>query len=89
MTDYTYSVGTCESHHTEVCRFAFPANQKTYGEKWFLMADELAADYHDNHDGWEASWPSELRIYKRGEEVARFEVEREYEPTFILTEIAA
>lgn len=87
MAEYQYSAGTCESYHVEGGRFDFPRNQKTYSENWFLIADELADDFHSNHDGWEAEWPLELRIYKEGKEVARFSVEREYEPTFTPREI--
>lgn len=83
MAHLTYSAGgKCESYHEEIARFDFPKGQKTYGLVWDLIADELAADYHDNHDGWEASWPLELRIYSDGQEVARFEVEKEIVPHF-------
>lgn len=86
MTTYQYSAGNCESHHVEIARFDFPRGQKTYGENWSMIADELAEHYHSNHDGWEATWPLELRVYKDEAEVARFSVEREYEPSFIAYE---
>lgn len=63
-------------------RFAFPASQKTYGRNWWLIADELAGDYFDNHDGWESQWPQTLRIFEDGQEVAAFTIEMEMEPTF-------
>lgn len=82
MADLTYSTGTSDQEHAPDNRFDFPNGQKTCGERWGLIADELAEDYNDNHDGWEASWPLELRIYKDGVEVARFEVEKEMVPSF-------
>ncbi len=85
MADMTYSCGTSEQCHDS--RFDFPRGQKTYGGNWGLIADELAEDYNDNHDGWEASWPLELRIYGDGQEVARFEVEKEMVPSFSAWEI--
>lgn len=62
-------------------RFDAPS-QSTYGDRWWLIADDLATDYHDNHDGWESSWPIVLTIYRDGCQVARFSVEREMKPTF-------
>ncbi|MGX1786876.1 hypothetical protein ACWIGM_09080 [Bosea sp. NPDC055332] len=82
MPHYEYSAGHDEIDHGEFCRFDFPDDQKLYGEDWVLVADELAEDYHGNHDGWEASWPLELRIYKDGSEVARFNVHQEHQPVF-------
>jgi hypothetical protein len=86
----TYSAGQ-DGHadHEPYNRFAFPAGQKVYGDDWWLVVDDLATDFHSNHDGWEASWPLEIRIYRDGQEVARFEVEREYEPTFYSRELDA
>lgn len=84
-----YSAGPDEAcWHVESSRIRFHAGQKTYGGRWSLIADELAEDYHSSHDGWEASWPLQLRIYSDGAEVARFEIEREYEPTFMAHELA-
>ena len=80
MDDLTYSAGTSEGCHES--RHDFPTRQRTYGDNWKLVADDLAEDYNDNHDGWEASWPLELRIYRGDDEVARFEVEKEFRPYF-------
>lgn len=85
MAELAYSVGTSEQCHDS--RFSFPKGQKTYGESWSLIADELAEDYNDNHDGWEAAWPLELRIYSDNKEVARFSVEKEMVPSFSAWEI--
>lgn len=83
-----YSIGGDQAcWHEPWSRYSFPKGQKLYGESWDLIADELAEDYHVNHDGWEATWPLQLRIYKDDIEVARFTVEREYEPRFTAWEI--
>lgn len=53
------------------------------GENPVSMAEEAAADYHSNHDGWEASWPVEITLYRMdGSEIGRYKVEREAEPVF-------
>ncbi|MGY6251520.1 hypothetical protein ACXIUS_28985 [Bosea thiooxidans] len=82
MSHYQYSAGDHPDYHDEFGRFDFPKEQNVYGENWWLVATDLAEDYHHNHDGWEASWPLELRIYKDAAEVARFSVEREIQPVF-------
>lgn len=71
-----YSMG--DSDH----RFNFPKGQNTYSGNWWMLADDLAEDFFDNHDGWESSWPQTLRIFSRGEQVAAFTVEMEREPVF-------
>lgn len=85
----TYSAGEeCSSYHEPISRLDFPSSiQCTYDDSWWMIADELAEDFHSNHDGWESSWPLQIRIYKDAVEVARFQVEREYEPTFIAHEL--
>lgn len=49
-----------------------------------FLAEEAAADFHSEHDGWESSWPLTITLYdgKDGPELGRFIVEREYEPSF-------
>ncbi len=51
------------------------------------IAEQCADDWHDNHDGWEASWPRVFALYrdKTSPAFARFEVCREYEPIFTAT----
>lgn len=58
-------------------------------DRW--MAQEVAADYHSNHDGWEANWPLEFALHETegGPEMGRFEVEREAEPVFYASAIRA
>lgn len=80
--EYTYSAGNGECCHDECGRFELPRNQCLYHKDWQLVATDLADDYHHNHDGWESSWPLELRIYEDDVEVARFSVEREAQPVF-------
>jgi len=89
-TTYTYSAGPDQAcWHDNMGRFSFPAGQSFYGKDWELVATDLAEDYHSNHDGWEASWPLQIRIYAGGKEVARLSVEREYEPTFSAWTVSA
>jgi hypothetical protein len=88
MGEMTYSAGHDQDcWHDENGRFSFPKSQKLYGQAWSLVATDLAEDYHSNHDGWEAHWPLQIRIYDDGVEVARFSVERENEPVFYAWEI--
>lgn len=48
------------------------------------LAEVAAADFHSERDGWEGVWPRTITLYdgKTGPELARFTVEREYEPSF-------
>jgi hypothetical protein len=50
------------------------------GEYW---AQECAEDYHNAHDGWEATWPVTIALYIDGDPAGLFEVDREAEPVFI------
>lgn len=49
-----------------------------------MVAEDAADDYHSNHDGWEAAWPKVFAIHETedGPELARFEVQRDFAPTF-------
>ena len=47
------------------------------------MAQHCADDHYNNHDGWEATWPMEFRLYKDGTEVAKVLVNMEMEPQFL------
>lgn len=87
MATHQYSAGNDEWDHDEDSRFDFPAGQKLYSENRWLISDQLAVDYHSNHDGWEATWPLRLSVWKDGVEVARFSVEREYEPSFYANDV--
>jgi len=79
---YEYSAGNHPYYHAPDCRFDFPKHQCIYRGEWRLVANDLADDYHSNHDGWESKWPIEFRIYKNDECVWRGEVDREMEPAF-------
>lgn len=79
---YQYSVGGHPDHHAPESRFDFPKGQCVYHQEWRLVATDLAADYHSNHDGWEDNWPIDLRIYKESECVWRGRVVLEMEPSF-------
>ena len=51
---------------------------------WGFIAEECAEDYYYNHDGWEASWPSDmyLRETEDGPVVVTFSVDMEATPSF-------
>lgn len=90
MSALTYSAGGDQAcWHDENGRFEFPVRQLLYGRDWDLVVTDLAEDYHANHDGREAAWPLQIRIYEAGAEIARFLVEREHEPTFYAHELTA
>lgn len=47
------------------------------------LAEKCAEYYHDNHDGWESSWPCDFRIYDADRNfVGCWEVDRESMPVF-------
>ena len=47
------------------------------------IAEEAAADFHSEHDGWESSWPLKLVLWlPDGTEIGTFTVEREFDPVF-------
>lgn len=50
------------------------------------VAQDAAMDYHNNHDGWESSWPLDFIILdEEGRELGRFEIDREYDPCFVVS----
>jgi hypothetical protein len=50
-----------------------------------FLAEDAAENYHDAHDGWEASWPLEIVVVGIG----RFSVDREAVPQFRARTIAS
>jgi hypothetical protein len=52
------------------------------------MAEECAQSYHD-YGGWEEKWPVIITLYEsmEGPEIARYRVEREYDPIFYAEQI--
>lgn len=56
-----------------------------------FLAEEAAADFHSEHDGWEGVWPRTITLYdgKDGAELGQFTVERECEPSFNAQRLAA
>lgn len=81
MAKYQYSAGCHPDYHAPDSRYDFPASQPLYNKEWRLVVTDLAEDYHAD-GGYENSWPVQFRIYEDSMEVARFDVEREYEPSF-------
>lgn len=53
-----------------------------------FVAEECAQDYHDNHNGSDASWPLELLITLTDGRQVLCEVERETRPEFIGTVVS-
>lgn len=84
-----YGDGDEESHRHQLTMIAdYDLDDDTWNDS---IAEQCADDWHDNHDGWEASWPRVFAIFsdKKGPAFARFEINREYEPTFSATAIDA
>lgn len=88
---YTYSAGSHEDYHVQDSRLDVPPVTSWKGKKYIpgsdgrdfeMMAEHCAEQWHSNHDGWEATWPVEFRVYEDDIEVGRFSVDREYVPHF-------
>lgn len=60
--------------------YSFNSNWDADDLEW--LAEDAAKDYHSNHDGWEASWPIKLALFKDDICLGKFEVELEFEPSF-------
>lgn len=82
MTKLQYCAGSERQSDVWSDRWDFPKNQPTYNEAWRLVATDLAEDYHSNHDGWEDTWPVNVRIYKDSECVWSGDVGLEMKPYF-------
>jgi hypothetical protein len=92
MSDWQYSCGAHPDYHVPDARYNVPQQQRILSDTYFvpgaesrdfeIMAEHCAEDYHNNHDGWESSWPLEFRIWEDGVLVARISVERESRPHF-------
>lgn len=48
----------------------------------YYFARQAAEDFHDFHDGWEASWPIELVVIDNHGVEHLYDVDREMEPVF-------
>ncbi len=56
-------------------------------DEWTVQ--ECANDYYFNHDGWESTWPMTFALKgSKDGEIKRFEVDRDYDPVFIASEIS-
>ena len=78
MSDLEYEVDGGGRYHIRTSR--------KYGENYEGFAQDAAQDYYDCHDGWEASWPLEIKVYSDGEFVGTFDAEMEMQPTFLVSE---
>ena len=53
-----------------------------------LIAEEMAKDYFDNHDGWESSWPVNIYMWNDKQEyIGTYSVELEHKPVFHAVEV--
>ena len=65
--NYTYEIESCWDEGDEV----------------EYVAQDAAEEYHNDHDGWESSWPCDFTIWNEsGKNLGTFTVEREFDPTF-------
>lgn len=65
--------------------FEFESEQECHEDRSDreFLAQLAAEDYHDEHDGWEDSWPVTLTIWLTDRTpIGKFKVDREYEPVF-------
>ena len=60
--------------------------EELYADDLDHAATLLAEEFESNHDGWEAEWPLEMRLYEEGELQSTFEIEREMQPQYIAWE---
>lgn len=64
-----------------------------FGSRWGKdslrwVAQDAAEEHHSEHDGWEHNWPLLFVILdENGDELGRFNVERETRPEFHATEV--
>ncbi|WP_089177289.1 hypothetical protein [Bosea sp. AS-1] len=80
MPKYQYSAGDHPDYH-QPHSWCDAHEIKHFADDLEFVAEQCAENYHDN-GGYEDRWPVEFRIYTNGTEVARFNIEREYEPSF-------
>lgn len=67
--------------------YDFETSCWNYEDEGDYLAEEMAEDYQNNHDGWEVSFPIELSIFLDGVLVGTYEVEREFSPTFCASKV--
>lgn len=70
--------------------FEFESEQELHEDRSDreFLAQLVAEDYHDEHDGWEDSWPVTLTIWLTDRTpIGKFVVDREYEPVFYVSRI--
>jgi hypothetical protein len=54
------------------------------------LAEDAAADFHSEHDGWECTWPITFAIFSKDDVfIANVTVERDVEPVFNAYKVAA
>lgn len=70
-----------EEHSGPEDAFDYPKNLDDRWDRY--TAQDLAQDYHNEHDGWESSWPlTFVLLDDDGTKKARYSIEREVEPVF-------
>lgn len=72
--EYEYSV------FGEDERYAFRSHFMTDSGSW--LAEDAADDFFHRHDGWDASWPIEFKLYDGDRCLGAFSVDVEQRPHF-------
>ena len=84
MNTFYYSI----NEDTDQC-FKVVSHWESIENAGAYLAEEAAEDYHDNHDGWEATWPLIINLHEteNGQIIKSFDVDRETVPQFSSSEI--
>ncbi len=61
-------------------RIEFPKGVECFSGS--RLVEKLAADFYDNHDGWECKWPVEFHLWHGDKIVSTYGVELEFVTTF-------
>lgn len=72
-----------------------PDDREEYSTKFFytppeywLLMDEIAKDFYNEHDGWDHSWPLDFFLWDdKHEYIGKFIVEIEHKPSFFVREV--
>lgn len=62
--------------------YILPGSQREWIKHDSMTAEEAAEDYHQRHDGWEASWPITIVLVDDEGVESRWSVDRGMSPVF-------
>lgn len=51
------------------------------------IVEAIAWDFHNNHDGWECTWPVIFHVWRNSGDLGVFEVERATVPEFTVRKV--